>query len=148
MKRTISSRLTFFYKIIIPLFSLVIPGIVAPSLIIQEPDKRWGLLFAMTTGLLVVAVFVIFLLVSIPLKYLEIDDHFLFVSNFRRTIMVPLSEIEEVGYPFPGLGPLTASVKFKIPTAFGKEILFLPRVSFWSFSHSTADDLRKIAGKK
>jgi hypothetical protein len=148
MKRAISSRLTFFYKIVVPVISVAIPGIVVPSLMSQEPDKRWGLQLAMAIGLLVVAAFVVFLLVSIPLKYLEIDDQFLFVSNFRRTIMVPLSEIEQVGYPFPGLRPLTASVKFKNPTAFGNEILFLPRVTFWSFSHSTADDLRDIAGKR
>lgn len=146
-KCSISSPLTCYHKFILPFGGFVIWGIVVTALIIQEPDKQWGLTFLLSSVLLFVAVFIFFLLTSIPLKRVEVDGDSLFISNFRKTIQVPRRDIEVVTYPFPFMRPLTACIKLKNQTPFGKEILFLPGRHIDAILKSTDQELEVVARK-
>ena len=91
--------------------------------------------------------FLIFYWFGFPLKFVEIDEHYLYVSNYRKTIRVPFSEIEEVSEsPFINIHPVW--VKFKTPTEFGSKIMFMPYFDFGSLfmmPHPVVVQLKKLA---
>jgi hypothetical protein len=66
------------------------------------------------------------------LKRVEIDEQWLYVSNFLREIRVPLADIEEVTENrWINIRPIT--VEFRRETEFGSSIIFMPprRWKFW-----------------
>lgn len=79
------------------------------------------------------------------LKRVRIDGGFLYVSNYRREITVPLSMIESVTENrWLNIHPVT--VRFRVPTEFGQAITFMPTARFWNLSsHPVVRELRDAA---
>ena len=84
-----------------------------------------------------------YILISGPIIYLlglwfkavEMDDEWLYISNFRRAIRVPLSDVCAVEEWWLGIrGGHPIRISFVRPTAFGKRIVFLahqPSFPYW-----------------
>ncbi len=137
-KTQLSSKSTFMWRYVLPLSHLV-AWIVLTPLWIKE--KGW-------IGLIGVVAFYLTYLFSrfffFPLCYVECDDCNLYVSNFNKTEVIPLSNIksiEDQSFFY------YCNIFFKNETLFGKSILFkLPqRVIFISYkSHPKVSEFKKI----
>lgn len=80
------------------------------------------------TGLLGLATAVFFGLVIAPLKRVALEGDELIISNYRRSIRVPLTAIAEVGYVKRVMvddRPVVA-IRFLGPSDFGEQITFIP----------------------
>jgi hypothetical protein len=75
-------------------------------------------------------------------KRVDLDNGILYISNYLKTIKVPVSEIAKIeASSFWGWQPQTVRVKLKSHTVFGKEIVFVPNGG-WLNAKAYADDLR------
>lgn len=147
--RTLSSAQTFLMKVIFP--AVWICGFGAGTLGLwfgamrgpggtgAPPFMKWQFLAAWVAG----SAFILWCCAS--LKRVRIDREFLYVSNYRREIMVPLSTIEAVTENrWINIHPVT--VRFRVPTEFGQQIKFMPTARFWGWSsHPVVAELRSAA---
>jgi len=107
-----------------------------------DPEQRWLFLLITIFG----AVFIWW--TSMRLKRVRMDDQALYISNYVKEIVVPLSNVAEVGENrWINIHPVT--VRFHSQTEFGSEITFMPKVrlfAFWS-SHPVVAQIRKAADR-
>jgi hypothetical protein len=80
-------------------------------------------------------------------KRVEIDDSFIYVSNYVREISVPLDQIETVSEN-RWMNPRQVAIRFHSDTGFGQTIQFIPKTRFFGFwsSHPVVAELRGLAG--
>jgi hypothetical protein len=134
--RLLSSRMTFFNKIVVPILYIV--GVAGGTLAISlnrrnmPPDAPGfsPLLFIVFLGLGGVAIY----WTTTRLKYVRMDDRFLYISNGLREIEVPLRDVTEVRYS-RWTRPHLVTVEFAHETEFGEIIVFIPSIrmfAFWS----------------
>ena len=85
---------------------------------------------------------------SARLKYVSVDDDYLYVSNFFREIVIPLSDIHDVTENvWINYHPVT--IHLKHPSEFGDKIVFMPKTRFSLFSsHPVVKELKQLAGSK
>ncbi len=77
-------------------------------------------------------------------KSVYLNSGVLFVSNYLKTVEIPISEIARVeGSSFWGWQPQTVTIKLKSVSAFGDEIVFVPNGG-WLDAKSFADELRQV----
>lgn len=119
----LSSQLTFFYKFV---FTTVWPaafGVAALLASMQPAARAKG---AHLQLLLVCALGSLFLWwFCSGLKQVDLDGDSLVVSNYRRRIRVPVSEISDVRQNrLLSLRPIR--VTFKRDTEFGRSVVFMP----------------------
>ena len=140
--RTLSSMQTFLMKVVFPILWIGGFGVgtVAMWFGASAPAfVRWQFLVMWIAGSA-------FILWSCGrLKRVRIDREFLYVSNYRREITVPLSMIEAVTENrWLNIHPVT--VRFRVPTEFGQTITFMPTARFWNLSsHPVVRELREAA---
>jgi hypothetical protein len=136
MRRKLSSGQTFPAKFLFPSvwllgFSvgtvLLFAGdITDPQGFAPAPEMKWLFLGATLLG----AAFLYWF--CMRLKQVEIDEKFLYVSNFFREIQVPLRDIEDVAENrWVNTRPIT--VEFRRDTDFGTQIIFMPKTRWWGF---------------
>ena len=84
----------------------------------------------------------------IRLKSVRMDSNFLYVSNYRKEIKIPLAQIARVSeWRLDNTHPVF--VHFSQPTEFGTSIVFMPKIrlfGFWS-SHPVVDRIRQSSGQ-
>jgi hypothetical protein len=87
---------------------------------------------------------------ALLLKEVSVDKDFLYVSNFRREIKVPLSEVVSVRGSFLVKGKLEPiTVRFKGETEFGSKIIFVPPYRLFGIGlHPTAGELGALVAAK
>lgn len=139
MLRTLSFSMTAIIKIGCPLTVGALQGVIT-WLAFTNPDLLW-LLFVRDErppdgiGLLMLALFPLMLDASLrgvaPLKRVRIDDHSLYISNYLREAVVPISDLVDARLPkitmFTRQGDLSLiELEFRHPTPFGKCIRFIP----------------------
>jgi hypothetical protein len=134
--RLLSSRMTFFNKIVVPILYIVAfaGGTLAISLTRRNmppgTPEFSPLLFIIFLGLGGVAIY----WTTMRLKYVRMDDRFLYISNGLREIEVPLRDVTEVRYSRWTRTHLV-TVEFAHETEFGESIVFMPSIrmfAFWS----------------
>ena len=147
--RTLSSAQTFLMKVIFPVLwiggfgagtlSLWLAAMHGPGGSGAPSWMRWQFLVTWLAG----AAFIGWSCAR--LKRVRIDREFLYVSNYRREIAVPLSAIEAVTENrWINIHPVT--VRFRVPTEFGQAITFMPTARFWGWSsHPVVQELRDAA---
>lgn len=143
MQKTISSKLTFFMKVIFPVmwfFSLinVVSFISDNSISPSDLPKEFGIFFWIF-GLF------IFYWFYFRLKKVCVFGDFLYVSNFMKEIQISLTEVEKITENIlAGHNPVT--IHLKTPSEFGRKILFMPTFRFFAFfsSHPITDELRNL----
>ena len=140
-RQSLSSMLTIIYKVIFPTVWLGGFGIGTIAMTLFEPRPDWGFAIALLIG------FLMFYFLCFPLKSVEVDQDYLYVSNYIKTVRVPFSQIEEVTESrLINIHPVW--VKFKTPTEFGTTIVFMPYFDFGSIfmmSHPVVAKLRELA---
>ncbi len=82
----------------------------------------------------------------VPLKKIGVDDKFLYISNFREEVSVPLSYIKDVK-EIVWLQHHPVTIYLKTPTQFGDKIIFMPKFRFLAFysSHPVVRELKQLA---
>lgn len=142
--RTLSSSLTFIFKIVFP--ALWISGFGAGTLTMwivasAQPDDLPVLEFTVAW----VVGTVLFLSLARGLKVVYLDGERLWVSNFRRRIPIPLSEIESVEeIRWLNIHPIILNLNRS--TEFGDRIVFMPQGTGTPFaSHPLVRELEYLA---
>ena len=127
----ISSGWTFVYKVMLPFFSILIMGLVLPAFIFsgQIWQLPWFFLPMMLGGLALELYF------CLPLRFVEIDKHNLYVSNYFRTVSIERHLIERVTEnTWLNIHPVR--IHFREETPVGRSIVFMPEVRAFSFLQS------------
>lgn len=140
MKRTISSSLTVLYRFLFPLVWIGGFGLATIGLFSRGDPKKWGFLAALVVGALFLSRF------CLPLKRVTIEGSDLLISNFLRTIRVPLSQVCGVREnALINIHPVY--IRFQEPTEFGSRIVFMPEVRMFSLfgSHPIVAELMTLA---
>src|SRR5215217_4325090 len=129
MRRRLSSAQTFFAKFIFPAAFFAAAAVMLTLFI----ALGWagGVTWCCFT-------------VYIPLKVVSLDGRYLWVSNFRKEIATPLSEVKQVAEVEPFSFKLV-SLSLKRPYEFGREIKFMPRarLRLWK-EHPVVGELRGL----
>lgn len=124
MKRQLSGNLTVLVKIIIPAYWILFWGALGLMMFFSVDERTKpppGLFFIFAVGGSAIMYFT-------AMKYMKVsvDDKFLYVSNYRKEISIPLSEIADVTQNVWVRGrPVTIHLKTVSP--FGRKIRFLPK---------------------
>ena len=124
-----SSTLTFFWKVVIPLIWLPGIAVCAASAFFVTPGKLpdpeiESLQLAFVTVSLVGAP--IFLWFAAGLKRVRRRDTDLLVSNYWRELQIPAAEIKQV-YQSWAVMPWRVVIELRSPTELGETIVFVPR---------------------
>jgi hypothetical protein len=133
MRRRLSSRGTFYQKVVFPAFwaAIILFTLTCTVGALFDARTRYGDLIAFACfSVFYILVGVGIYMNSVPLKVVAMDDESLHLCNFRRTVRVPLAEVEAVEQGrWNYKGPIR--IRFVRATGFGKSITFLPPQS-WS----------------
>ena len=153
MRRTLSSAQTFLVKFIVP--SVWLAGATTATVLLfttghittrsgpAPPETKWSLLAATVLGggLLYWG--------CMRLKRVEIDNEWLYISNFRREIRVSLRDVKQVTENrWISFRPVT--IEFRRETDFGPRITFILQGSsllwFWQPDPEVAELEAAIRG--
>lgn len=134
----ISTNLTLVYKFFIPTFYLAFWGaftVVSFSISGISLLGRVG----------IVAVFVgsatLFYFTLLKLKRVEIDEHFIYVTNYFKHFRYPLENVEKI-VERDFLILRIATIYLEQPGSFGKKIVFVPSGSLYNDFWKTHPDLQ------
>jgi hypothetical protein len=138
----LSSRLTFITKTIFPACWIIGFGLITAAIWAWNglpAEMRWAFLAAWIAGA------TSFWWWCFPLKRVRVGGGELYVSNFRKEIVVPLGFVEGVTENrWINIHPIT--LHFRGDTEFGRKITFMPKsrlMFFWS-SHPVVGELRRM----
>jgi hypothetical protein len=100
-------------------------------------DARWAAVSAVTMGLTFWGAWLFF-----GLKRVALGDGELRISNYRREIVVPLRDVEEVEQKRFLI--MAVAIRFARDTDFGRRVLFFPkgRSLLFTWTHPMVDRLR------
>lgn len=130
MKRRLSSLFVPFFKLV---FGFALIGAIY-------------VLFRNFNLASLLSIFVLFILWYFrinPWKKVYLENGFLYVSNYLKTIEVPVSDITKIeASDFWGWQPQTVTIMLKSRTIFGNEIVFVPNGG-WMYAKSYVDQLRQ-----
>lgn len=131
----VSTNLTLFYKFFIPVFWIVFFGAVTVASLFL-PFRSAAGMSGTTFRLLIAFIFLsgvaILWFTLLQLKRVEMDEHFVYVTNYFKNFRYPyhnIDRIEESRFLFFR----TARIYFKEPGSFGSSVTFVP-------SHRLFDD--------
>lgn len=149
--KTISSAWTFPMKIIFPTVWISCFGAATAGLWLGStpqgngaqlpPGMKWQFLFAWVFGTFFI------LWICAGLKRVRVDFDQLYISNYRKEIAVPLSNVVDVSENrWINIHPV--KIHFRLPTEFGQQITFMPTSRFFGFwsSHPVVAELKNLAG--
>jgi hypothetical protein len=80
------------------------------------------------------------------LKWVSVDESFVYVAGFRKEIRIPLSEVERVEESSMQR-PKQITLRLKSPSEFGSKVVFVPRQRFFESirkGHPLVDELRAM----
>ena len=140
MTRTISSSLTFVYKFIFPISWIGFFGFGTIVMLFTGAEESWLFLGVWIFASLLLGAF------CFPLKRVQIDGDHLLVSNFFRTVRIPLADIHRVTESaIINIHPVW--IHFRKPTEFGAKIMFMPTARMFAFfsSHPIVGELEELS---
>jgi len=118
MKKRLSTSLTFFWKYV---FSTVWLGVFTIGTIASiHACGIEGMFFFIA----LIFSFAIYYYSYYRAKSVHIDNEYLYVSNFKKNIKIPLKNIKHVSDNFM-LNPRPIFIEFRNETEFGKRIMFI-----------------------
>ena len=142
----ISSRLTIFHKFILPAWF----GIGLIQMVLWENPRRFDPNMPPYFTLIIVVAFLAWSLwLGSPLKKLSIFGDKLYVSNYRREIAIPISEIINVRGNIL-TDPQRITIYLRNPTEFGSKIIFVAKYRWfgrWS-THPIVEELLALANSQ
>lgn len=127
MKRELSSKQTFFLKIILPIFFVAMLMTVFAGIIFSSKKVELLPLIIILPLIGLAGMFVMYLTVM-RYKKVSVDEQFLYISNYRNEIKVPLSNISDVTETkWIRTRPIT--IHLKNDSEFGRKIVFTPKMN-------------------
>lgn len=129
----ISSNWTLFLKLFLPTFWFVFYGAVVIAIFASQTSGgstmassglQWAALVFYVSGS------VVLYYTLMPLKRVEFDEHFLYVSNYFKTVRIPWHNVEELAAKKRWV-VLLGKVVFKEPVTFGKRVQFVASSSLF-----------------
>ena len=139
-RKDLSSPLTLFYKLIFP--ALIIVGLSRATVAcVIGRGLAWE---SVGTAMMLFAVALFLWWGCMRLKKVYIEKDELVISNYIKTIRLPLREMQDVRENrFININPVWLFLKNE--TVFGKKIMFMPPVRFtFFFAHPVVEDIRKM----
>ena len=124
--KALSTSMTFFWKFIFP--TLWLGGFGLGTIAIISTEGFGGL--HMLLGWFFGFAFIYYL--CFRAKRVYIDDNYLYLSNYRKQIQVPLENIQYVSENIM-LSPRPIFIEFKNETEFGKKIMFIGYTEMFLF---------------
>jgi hypothetical protein len=131
MKKEISSEATAFWKYLFPTVWIPLMGVGAIAAARLATAETGWILFVV--GWIIASGYVIWF--ARRLKFVSIDEDFVYVSQFHKQIQIPLAHIEGVKENFWSRPKLIA-LTLNHPSEFGKQIVFVPTPLLWTAFHS------------
>lgn len=131
-------------KIILPGFWITFFGVATINMFIlsdegPESSGAWASLFVWIAG----SAFLLW--DTVRLKVVNVDEQFLYVSNYLREITIPLADIYDVTENI-WLNTHPVTIHLKSRTEFGHRIVFMPKTRFLFFSsHPVVKELKQLA---
>jgi hypothetical protein len=154
--RNLSSRLTFLYKLVFPVWWVGVFAVVTATMFIapdsftttadtQMTIKEFRMVFLAAT----IAGAIGFYWLCMRLKKVTLTDDVLAISNFLTVIQVPLRDVERVSGSIL-LSPELVWLHFRVPTEFGSKVVFAGKMRlFCGFSvHPLVDELQALMRKE
>ncbi len=127
MKRQLSSKQTFLLKIILPIFFITTLTAMSLMLFFNFPANEFFPLMILFPVIALVGIISMYLTVM-RYKKVSVDDEFLYVSNYRKEITIPLSNIGGVTeIKWVRTRPIT--IHLKTDSEFGRKIVFTPKLN-------------------
>lgn len=127
MKRELSSKQTFLLKIILPIFFVAMLMTVFAGIIISSKKVELLPLLIIFPLIGLVGIFAMYLTVM-RYKKVAVDDEFLYVSNYRTEIKIPVSNIADVTeIKWVRTRPIT--IHLKSDSEFGRKIVFTSKMN-------------------
>ena len=123
MRRQLSSAMTPINKFGLPVF--IVAFCLNAAFRVGVPNG-WPVVLVMTVML------VVWYFVAGRLLVVRLDDKLLYVSNYRREIEIPLSEVAKV-VENKLINSRNVTIYLTRPSAFGSQITFMPEVHFFLF---------------
>lgn len=124
----ISTNLTLFYKFFIPTFYLAFFGaFTVVSFSLASISLFWHIVIVV----LFVGSAALFYFTLLQLKRVEIDEDFIYVTNYFKHFRYPLHNVEKI-VERDLLVVRTATIHLHKPGSFGKKMLFIPSGSLYS----------------
>ncbi|MEO7934578.1 MAG: hypothetical protein ABIT76_15625 [Chthoniobacterales bacterium] len=137
MKRTISSAAHSAFKMLMLFFSFLFVLMFIVSSI-DSGRIRWDRV------LFPGGVLALFLWFAISRKTIQMDDHFLYASVFRRVAVIPLEQISSVRESI-GMRDRSVTIHFHNTTPFGRSITFSPTYKLTGKPHPIVTELSAYA---
>lgn len=146
MKRELSSKQTLFLKIILP----IIIGIIFVQMLVMIAVnfRASGVLPLLIVPPVYAAGIYVMSRTTMRYKKVSIDDEFICVSNYRKEIKIPVSNIADVTeIKWVRTRPVT--IHLKTDSEFGRKIVFTPKMNgFRIFADNPIiAELKKLAQK-
>jgi hypothetical protein len=138
MKESASTRLTPFFRFILPLFIAVAFAFASLMLAVQ---RTWIAIPFAFVALLHVAILIWF---SPHIKEISFDDAGIYVMDGSEEVYVPWTDIDCIDRVYLNRWP-TYAVKFRNPNRFGKRIFFfLPSQGVFRARMKVVDKMQKF----
>ena len=140
-KEKLSTSATFFYKFVCTVFWIGPFGYFWIYFLSKYANRDQRILYSLNW--LLISFLIIYLYG--PIKTVFLCDDELIISNYFRTIRVPVSQIKKIQGGRIGLPSMT-TVVFKQKTLFGKKIRFLPKryFLFYFLVHPAEGQIEKL----
>lgn len=138
MKEKISSEFTYLRKL------SWIGFLIGLICVLYIPTDLYGK--TIPSIICVVGIYVLFS-TSLELKDVEIDEHYMYVSDSRGTIQIPFSMIKSARESILSVQKNVIIVELRIETKFGPTIKFVPNYFFgWPLlRHPVISKLKRLA---
>jgi len=146
-RRSLSSRTTFAYKYVFSILWSTGFGFGTLNLWLNGIKKgagpapefmRWQFLIGWLMGTAFLMWF------SRRIKRVEVDDGFLYISNYFSEVVVPLTEIDRISESYWWMKPKTVTIHFRSETMAGPRAVFLPKYSAYWGSHPVVAELAAV----
>lgn len=137
VKRTISSSVQSAFKILVLFVGVLMAAGFLAGYTFTGPVP-WSEL------LLFGGVWFFFFWFAVSRKTIQLDDHFLYISVFRRVVPIPLGDISSVTETV-GMKDRSVTIYFRRDTPFGRSVTFTPTLVFGSARHPIVTELLTAA---
>ncbi|MFM8448891.1 MAG: hypothetical protein ACKOAY_02190 [Haliscomenobacter sp.] len=124
----VSSNLTLFYKVFVPVFWIVFFGSFSAAVLLSPEDSKGEVLdwkMGLGIGFFFISGVVLLYFTLMQLKRVEMGEGFIYVTNYFQNYRYPYHNVERIEIS-TFLFVSVASVYLKVPGRFGKKILFAP----------------------
>lgn len=126
MRNNVTSSTTIFWKFFFPTFSIVFVSVLTLGIIFSDikPTTLPKSTFSTLLVVILILQIVLFYLSIMKLKKVEMDEDFIYVTNYFKWYKYPYHNIDRVIERDWVLAKVI-TLKFKEPGKFGKRIFFL-----------------------